>query len=66
MLPAGAVELRYVFSSASFEGVQLGNQLVAPVSVLDFYDTTPFQRRDRMHRNSGPATTGSSPCTTQR
>ena len=50
MLPAGAVELRYVFSSASFEGVQLGNQLVAPVSVLDFYDTTPFQRRDRMHR----------------
>lgn len=49
-LPAGAVELRYLFSNASFEGVQLGSQLVAPISVLDFYDTTPFQRRDRMHR----------------
>lgn len=49
-LPAGAVELRYIFSNTAFEGVQLGTQLVAPVSVLDFYDSTPFQRRDRMHR----------------
>lgn len=50
MLPAGAVELRYVFANSSFEGVQFGNQLVAPGAVLDFYDTTPFQRRDRVHR----------------
>ena len=49
-LPAGSVELRYVFSNTAFEGVQLGNQPVAPVSVLDFYESTPFQRRDRMHR----------------
>ena len=50
ILEAGAVELRYIFSNTSFEGVQLGTELVAPISVLDFYDSTPFQRRDRMHR----------------
>jgi hypothetical protein len=50
VLTAGAIELRYSFSNTSFTGVQLGNQPVALSSVLDFYDTTPFQRRDREHR----------------
>lgn len=50
MLPAGSVELRYIFSNTSFEGVQLGSQPVDAGSVLDYYDTTPFQRRDRTHR----------------
>ncbi|MBT8405360.1 MAG: transporter [Gemmatimonadetes bacterium] len=49
-LPAGAVELRYIFSNTKFDGVQFGTDLVAPITVLDFYDSTPFQRRDRMHR----------------
>ncbi len=49
-LPAGTFELRYSFTNSSFDGVQFGNQMVAPISVLDFYDTTPFQRRDRTHR----------------
>lgn len=50
VLEAGELEFRYSFSNTSFEGVQFGSELVAPASVLDFYDTTPFQRRDREHR----------------
>lgn len=50
VLPAGTVELRYTFSNTSFQGVQLGTEVVGLGSVLDYYDTSPFQRRDREHR----------------
>lgn len=46
----GSLELRYLFARTRFDGVQFENVQVAPVSVLDFYATTPLQATTMEHR----------------
>lgn len=50
MMPSGSVQLTYLFSNSSYSGVRLGSAAVDAGEVLSYYDSSPFQRRDRIHR----------------
>lgn len=49
VLEPGDLEVRYLFSRMKYEGVQIGTEQVAPISVLDLYATTPFEATYMAH-----------------
>ncbi len=50
VLPSGAFDLQYTFSQENFSGVQFGTTEIPFVNVLEIYESSPFQRRNRVHR----------------